>query len=97
MSLNMAITLYISKGVFGNITSEYMMCGWYMYIDPQPFNLHPQISVTALWHPDLYLAGMALKRHIWKDTEMCARLFKAVLSVIVKSGKNPDDCQLGKE
>ena len=28
MSLNMAITLYISNGVFGNITSDYMcVCG----------------------------------------------------------------------
>lgn len=66
MPLNMAITLYISKGVFGNVTSEYMMSVWYMYIDPQPFSLYPQISVSALWHPDLYLAVMALKRHIFK-------------------------------
>ena len=65
MSLNMAITLYISKGVFGNVTGDYTRV-WCMYIDPQPFNIHPQICVSALWHPDLYQAVMALKRHIFK-------------------------------
>ena len=47
MSLNMAITLYISKGVFGNVTGDYTRV-WCMYIDPQPFNIHPQICVSAL-------------------------------------------------